>query len=251
MNRQIDAGPSLLRLGDRERIDWHLHADHQLAYPGVGILRVATRMGSWIVPPLRAVWLPAGTEHAHRANGPTQLHALAFPPELDPFGSPDPTVVAVPPLLREIIRALTDPGAEPALPAADRDALSGVLLRSLRPVSAVRLHLPRPTDDRLAGVTDALVRDPLDRRSLAELGAVVGAGERTLSRLFRSQTGMTFPQWRAQARLHHGLVLLATGKPVTAVADACGYANSSAFTAAFREAFGVTPARYAQETRDQ
>ncbi|ONH22408.1 helix-turn-helix domain-containing protein [Pseudofrankia asymbiotica] len=247
MDRHFFAGPELRRLTDRERIDWHDHAEHQLIYPGTGVLRVTTEVGSWVVPPLRAVWLPAGVAHAHRAHGPTHLHCLAFPEADDPFGFPDPTVVAVPALLREIIRALSETGLAPA----DRRDLTAVLLRSLRPVPELRLCLPQPRDDRLAALAAMLDRDPADPRPLAELGSAVGASERTLSRLFRRQTGMTFPQWRAQLRLHYGLTLLAGGEPVTVVALACGYSNPSAFTAAFRDAFGVTPARYARETQPQ
>ncbi|WP_101834732.1 helix-turn-helix transcriptional regulator [Frankia canadensis] len=245
MNRHFLAGPELRRLTDRQRIDWHDHTEHQLVYPGTGVLRVVTEVGSWVVPPLRAVWLPAGVGHAHQAHGPTHMHSLAFRDADDPFGSLDPTVVDVPALLREIILALTATD----LAAVDRRDLTAVLLRSLRPVTEPRLCLPQPHDDRLAAVTAALAGDPADPRTLAEFGAAVGASERTLSRLFRRQTGMTFPQWRAQLRLHHGLTLLAKGEPVTAVACACGYSNPSAFTAAFRDAFGVTPAHYARKTR--
>jgi AraC-like DNA-binding protein len=59
---------------------------------------------------------------------------------------------------------------------------------------------------------------------------------------------MTFPQWRAQLRLQHAMLLLAAGSTVTSAATASGYANTSAFIAAFRDAFGVTPAAYRHET---
>jgi AraC-like DNA-binding protein len=94
-----------------------------------------------------------------------------------------------------------------------------------------------------------LHKDPADTRTLAELGAVVGASERTLSRLFRAQTGLTFPQWRAQLRLHHALRRLASGMPVTAVAHETGYANASAFVAAFLLAIGITPGAYQRNLR--
>jgi AraC-like DNA-binding protein len=84
-------------------------------------------------------------------------------------------------------------------------------------------------------------------RTLADPGRVVGAGERTLSRLFRAETGMTFPEWRAQLRLHHSLTLLATGRSVTATAMTCGYRTPSAFTAAFRATFGTTPGAYRRD----
>ncbi|HVT67927.1 MAG TPA: AraC family transcriptional regulator [Trebonia sp.] len=93
-----------------------------------------------------------------------------------------------------------------------------------------------------------LAGDPADDRTLAELGRAAGASERTLSRLFRRDTGMTFPQWRAQLRLQHAMLLLAAGSSVTAAAAASGYGNTSAFIAAFRDAFGVTPAAYRHQT---
>ena len=74
------------------------------------------------------------------------------------------------------------------------------------------------------------------------------ASERTLSRLFRRDTGMTFPQSRAQLRLQHATILLAAGGTVTGAATASGYTNASAFIAAFRDAFGITPATYRHET---
>ncbi|WP_235463122.1 hypothetical protein [Frankia sp. BMG5.23] len=100
---------------------------------------------------------------------PTHMHLLAFPDMDDPFGSPAPTVVAVPPPVAEIIRALT---------ATD---LTAVPLRSLRQVTELRLGLPQPRDDRVAALTAALAGDPADPRTRAEFGATVGASERTVN----------------------------------------------------------------------
>ncbi|EFE75216.1 helix-turn-helix domain-containing protein [Streptomyces sp. SID5466] len=107
----------------------------------------------------------------------------------------------------------------------------------------------RPTVVRSFQARGALLRalcailqaDPGDRRTLAELGRHVGASGRTLSRLFRSDLGMTFPQWRTQLRLHHALILLTGRTPVTAVAHRCGWSSTSAFIEVFRRTFGHTP----------
>lgn len=72
-------------------------------------------------------------------------------------------------------------------------------------------------------------------------GMRVGVSDRTLSRLFRRDLGMTFPQWRTQLRLHHALVLLTGRTPVTAVAHQCGWSSTSAFIDVFRRTFGHTP----------
>ncbi|MGH2862578.1 MAG: AraC family transcriptional regulator [Solirubrobacteraceae bacterium] len=221
-----------------ERIEWHFHDGAQLIYPGHGVLQVFTDAGSWIVPPLRGVWIPAGVPHSHRARGRTDLLSVAFGAAVDPFDDNRPAVVDVSPLLREVVLALTG-AAE--LPPTTRRLLHQVVLDQLRRVTALPLALPRPRDDRLARVVDQLSNDPSDRRTLAELGREVGASERTLSRLFRDQTGMSFPQWRGQLRLQHAQLLLAGGESVTATAHGCGYRSTSAFIDAFRAAFGSTP----------
>ena len=105
------------------------------------------------------------------------------------------------------------------------------------------MNLPTPRDSRLAAVCALLHEDPADGRTLSELGAQAGASERTLSRLFRAELHMTFPQWRTQLRLHHALILLAEDVPVTTVAHRCGWASASAFIDVFRRMFGHTPGR--------
>ena len=239
-------GPTLEHLRHRERIDWHDHAEQQLVYPSHGLLIVSTARGSWVVPPQRAVWLPAAVAHAHQAYGATQLRTVAFPVDADPFGLIWPVVLSVSRLLRELIIAITD---DPPRPPGEQDDLRRVVLHQLRPAPALQFHLPQPADERLRDVTAILAGDPGSDRTLAELGRAVGAGERTLSRLFRAETGMTFPQWRAQLRLHHSLTLLATGRSVTATAMECGYSTPSAFTAAFHATFGTTPGAYRIQMR--
>ncbi|WP_419766495.1 helix-turn-helix domain-containing protein [Curtobacterium flaccumfaciens] len=57
---------------------------------------------------------------------------------------------------------------------------------------------------------------------------------------------MTFPQWRAQARLYEALILLGSGGNVRRVGHACGWSSTSAFIVEFRRAFDQTPREYAR-----
>ncbi len=101
-----------------------------------------------------------------------------------------------------------------------------------------------PVDDRARFVADALIADPADGRTLGEWGRAAGASERTLSRRFVEETGLSFTEWRAQARLAAALPHLANGASIASVGRDVGYANPSAFIAAFRRVFGVTPGAY-------
>ncbi|MCX4749121.1 helix-turn-helix transcriptional regulator [Kitasatospora sp. NBC_01287] len=239
--RHDDTGPTRRPLADGERIEWHFHTVNQLACPGLGVLRVFTPTGSWVVPPHRAVWLPAGVAHSHQAHGRSELRCLTFAPERNPLRLERPAVLALSPLLRELIATLTGP--EPV----GRATLERATLEQLREAPELPLGLPAPRDPRLRDVAALLAADPADPRTLAQLGTAVGAAERTLSRLFRRETGLSFPQWRAQLRLHHALALLAEDRSVTAVAAAAGYRSPSAFVEAFRLAFGTTPGRYQRQ----
>ncbi|MFE9926824.1 helix-turn-helix domain-containing protein [Streptomyces sp. NPDC005774] len=180
----------------------------------------------------------AGTVHAHQAHGEIQLHLVGLPADENPLDLAAPTVLAVGPLLRELIIAYT---RSPDDSGPERDRLRAVLLDRLRASPQEPLHLPAPADPLLRTLCDILRADPADGRTLAELGRAVGASGRTLSRLFRNDLGMTFPQWRTQLRLHHALVLLAGNTPVTTVAHRCGWSSASTFIDVFRRTFGHTP----------
>ncbi|MPY62907.1 helix-turn-helix transcriptional regulator [Streptomyces spongiae] len=229
------------RLSTGAEIDAHRHDDHQIVYAGRGVLTVTTSTGTWVAPATRAIWVPAGTVHAHQAHGELELHLIGLPAADNPLSLDEPTVLAVAPLLRELLLAYT---RAPLDDTPERTRLRAVLLDQLRASPQQPLHLPTPTAPQLKDLCDLLYADPADNRTLAALAKEVGTSERTLSRLFRADLGMTFPQWRTQLRLHHALILLAENTPVTAVAHRCGWSSASAFIDVFRRTFGHTPGTY-------
>jgi AraC-like DNA-binding protein len=251
-------GHTYQELGHRDTIDWHYHDVQQIVYPSSGVLAISAADATWVVPPQRAVWIPAGVPHAHQAHGPVQMRTLAISSASSASSAlaagaeqplPDrPAVLEVSPLLREILVALTSFEGAPYT-ARQRAAMEQVALDQLRRVDQLPVGLPTLADDRLRAIAALLRADPADERTLASLGLVVGASERTLSRLFRQEAGMSFPQWRTQFRLQHALVLLADGTPVTTTALACGWSNPSAFIETFRRAFGATPGKFYADPR--
>lgn len=238
-NRHVPEAPTCARyLASGAAIRAHRHDDHQVVYAARGVVAVATDAGSWVAPATRALWIPAGTVHAHQAHGEVELHLVGLPATENPLALTKPTVLSVGPLLRELIVAYT---GEPHDESAERGRLRAVLLDQLRASPQQPVHLPAPTDPRLRALCAILHTDPADTRTLAVLGRQVGASDRTLARLFRADLGMTFPQWRTQLRLHRALVLLAENTPVTTVANDCGWSSASAFIEVFRRTFGHTP----------
>lgn len=106
----MPAAPTQVRsLASGATIDAHRHDDHQVAYAARGVLAITTDRGSWVAPATRAVWVPAGTVHAHQAHGDLELRLVGLPATVNPLRLNEPSVLAVGPLLRELIRAYTDP----------------------------------------------------------------------------------------------------------------------------------------------
>jgi AraC-like DNA-binding protein/quercetin dioxygenase-like cupin family protein len=227
-------------------IDRHAHERVQLVHAIAGVMTVETGTGIWVVPPGRALWMPAGQDHAIRADGVLSMRSLYIAPDAVPALAPDCRVVDVPPLVRELILASL---ALPRLydPAGADGRLIAVLLDRIADLPQAGLHLPLPHDRRLRPIVDAIVADPGDRRPLADWAAVCGAGDRTLARLFVRETGMTFAAWRRQAALQRALAWLAEGRPVTAIAIDLGYDSPSAFIAMFKRALGTTPGLYMED----
>ena len=219
---------------------WHEHPVHQLVWSARGVVAVKTGDAGWVLPPTRALWLPAGVPHRTGALGRAALRGIYADPALSPVAWPEPRMVAVRPLLRELLEYLTGDGVAPEA----RLRAEAVAFDLLEPLEVVPIVVPSPADPRARDVERAVVANPADPRSLAEFGRDVGAAERTLARLFVRDCRMPFGTWRTQVRLRASLPLLAQGMPVETVAHRVGYGSASAFVAAFRRAVGVTPGAY-------
>jgi len=60
----------------------HLHPEDQLLFASHGVMTVQTTNGLFVVPPLRAVWIPAGVAHSIAMSGRVSLRTLYFLPGL-------------------------------------------------------------------------------------------------------------------------------------------------------------------------
>ena len=228
----------------------HRHRKAQLLYVISGVITVEAKGGIWTVPPHCAIWIPSGIPHVARSAGHITVGSLYVDPALAGSLRDDCGILFVQPLLRELLlRFVSGPSLYPQGDTRE-ERLVSVLLDELQAAPLEPLHLPMPTDRRLRRLVDTLVEDPSVRFTIEEWGARVGASNRTLTRLFQRETGMSFVQWRQQ--LHVGLALqrLAAGQSVTNIAFDLGYESPSAFIAMFRRMLGTTPARYFTEAAE-
>lgn len=226
------------------RIAAHWHDEDQLIYVSSGLVAIHTVHGAWVASPGRAISIPAGVEHEHRIFARTTLHVHAFDSDKNDLAGHTPEVIGVDALLHQILIAITGE----KLPVPEIHNLTEVMRDRLRRSTLTGLQLPVPRDPRLIEACH-LVQTELSRpRTLPELAKEISTSERTLTRLFRTEFGQTYPQWRTRARIYRAMIELTDGSSVSDVARHCGWATTSAFVDSFRQMMGQTPGAF-QSTR--
>src|SRR5689334_17379867 len=228
---------------DHQVTRWHTHKRAQLVYTAAGAMLVRTRDATWVIPPQRAVWVPAGVQHETETLGEVKMRTLYIEAGVARRVTLKCCAINVSPLLRELImRAATLPVLYPPRSPAAR--VMQMILDEIRECTMTPLSLPLPAHPRLGRICHAIARNPRRRDTLAQLAAAEGMSKRTAERLFTRELSMTFRRWRQLARLLSALTKLATGKSVKLAAFESGYTSQSAFTSTFKRMFGTTPTHY-------
>ncbi len=240
--------PALLACADDyasgEIIAAHCHAQIQLIHATVGVMRVTTVQGSWVVPPGHALWVPAAMEHGIRMTGDVQMRTLFIEPSALGFEVPSCQVVRVSALVRELILAAIGSLGAAQCEARDRHLL-GLLFAELQMAPPLSTYVPLPGHPRLKALCESFVADPSQESTLQDWADQSNMSSRTLARLFLRELGMTFGEWRTRTRLVLCLQRLASGVSILEVALEHGYQSPSAFSAMFKRELGYAPSHYA------
>lgn len=218
----------------------HWHRRAQFAFAVEGTMRVRTARRLWIVPPSRALWIPAHTVHEIHMYGTVKMHSLYVDAGAAAGMPPAPVVLGVTPLLRElIVRAVALPSDYDE--AGAEGLLVQLLMAEIRHLEPCALDLPLPASAELVRLCESILADFSARRDCKAHAQALGTSARTLYRRFLRETGITFARWTQQARLLESIRRLAEGAPVTAVAIDLGYESPGAFSTMFRRALGIAP----------
>lgn len=222
----------------------HSHPDAMLAWCYRGTVWVYLQDAMWRLAPGQGVWIPAGTPHTSR-HEKDSTGCYTYIPD-DALANPvtEITRVLVPRAVQEMLLHLGLNDIDEGL----RLRIQAVLIEMLQQPAAEAVdgwgEVPLPGDERVHVLVQAVLADAGDPRTAQELLAAHGLHERTVSRIFAHEIGMSFGQWRSGVRMTLGARLIVGGTPIGAAAHKCGYATTSAFSAAFKARFGLTPRGY-------
>lgn len=219
----------------------HRHEWVQFSYAISGVLGVHTEQGSFFAPPQWGVWIPAGLDHEVITSTRAEMRSLYVRTQDCLWAADRCRVLEVTPLARELIKTFCLLPADYPEHDSPETRLVQVLLDQLANLPEVGFSLPLPRHTRLLSLCNELVEEPGQNVTLAGWAARLNMSEKTLMRLFQRETGLSFRGWRQRARLLASLNALEEGDSVTRTALECGYESTSAFIAAFKGLFGLTP----------
>jgi AraC-like DNA-binding protein/mannose-6-phosphate isomerase-like protein (cupin superfamily) len=232
------------------RLDPHMHREAQLVYAARGTMQVTTPEGRWLVPPDRAVWVPARLEHAIDVLADVEMRTLYFDVpwlkrEQHGKGLDKEFVVRVSALLHQAIVALFDSRNTPER----TELLVRLVMLELHQAEDSSTFVPLPREPRCRRAAMIVIDDPTGIHEIETLAREVGTSARTLSRLFSSETQLSFKSWCQRARIAAAIERLSTDTDVSVkqLAALLGYASVPAFSAAFRQVTGRTPTEFARK----
>jgi AraC-like DNA-binding protein len=225
-----------------------MHREAQLVFAIAGTMQVTTPGGRWLVPPNRAVWVPARLEHAIDVLADIDMRTLYFDlawlsRHTGSKSLEADFVVRVSPLLHQAILALFDGRGDPER----TDLLLRLAVLELHQAEDPATFIPLPQEARCRRAAELVLSDPAGLHEIDALARKVGTSARTLSRLFGAQTQLSFKSWCQRARIARSIERLSMDPKLSLkqMAAELGYANLSAFSHAFRQVTGKTPTEFA------
>lgn len=224
----------------------HQHSWDQLIYAIQGVLEVKTEVGSYIIPPQQAVWIPENHQHSIASLKGAQLRSVHIETGMiNNFGH-NIRVLKVDQLVKALIKRASTYQFTSNI-TAEQQRLLSVLVDQIAELSEVDLCLPFSADRLLLPILNWQQQHPASSKNLQDWSVELATSSKTLSRRFKSELGMNFSQWRQQLKLHKAIQWLNDGQSVTQVALNLGFESLPAFIQMFKRHLGVTPGKFSSQ----
>lgn len=220
----------------------HNHDRGQLLFTYSGSLRITSPSMLAMLPPGRVAWIPPGTPHRVQIRAEVEYRSIYLDAIHSQLLSENLTILSITPLLREVFERISRAPLDTCWGDGAAAHLLAICLDELKVAHHEAMVLPIPRDKRMRTINLDTV--PPD---LCSLSSQIGLSSRTVTRIFKRETGMTYQVWRQSWRFLRAIDLLVSGQRSSQVAFDLDFASDSAFIAFFRQMTGTTPVKYVRE----
>lgn len=217
----------------------HWHKKGQLLFSHQGSMRIEHGKRLWLLPPMRLAWIPAGVMHRIYIRGVVDYRSIYFSPEYDLSLNEEIQILTMSALLKEVVERIAFSAWETRWNEGAAANILAVCKDELFLAKRESFSLTLPTDRRISHISK-IDFPPL----LHQLARYCGASEKTITRLFKKETGLSYQQWAQQWKLLKAIEKLSEGVSVMQTASALNFSSDSAFITFFRQKTGKTPRQY-------
>ncbi|WP_394247090.1 AraC family transcriptional regulator [Vibrio profundi] len=219
----------------------HQHEKGQLLFAPQGCMSFALTDSICILPPTKAVWIPARTPHQVVMTNVVAYRSLYF--DCAAFECPsEMTTIEVNALLKALIDKMAMWGWDK--PEHEMRATIALFWEEFYAAKRESFTLPLPLNRRFESLRKQMLQESYLVPKLTVLAHSIGASTKTVTRIFKEETGMSYQDWRLQWRLLKAIELLARGMQVSEVACWLEFSSDSAFIAFFKKQTGQTPLNF-------
>lgn len=245
-SRQIPNQPITMinrKISKHTMVVKHSHSWGQFVYAEKGVLSVVTDDVRYIVPPEQGVWILPDIAHEVTAVTDVKLSSFYINNKSANALPKQCSVILVNSFLKALFREALTFSAKDFMTKGDKLVLS-LILERIAIAPKVNFQLPYPKDARLLKIFFMIQENPAKTYRLNEWGNIVGASSRTLSRLFKLETGLTYRAWRQKLNIQLAISYLSSGKAIHNIALELGYESPSAFSHMFKAHTKMSPSFY-------
>lgn len=221
-----------------DQLPAHTHDEGQVLFARAGTMEVWAGDKFILIPSTRIAWIPPHVSHSIKFKTSTKMRTAYIQAPLLEDLFKQVQVLQASALFSAVIIKLAE------MKTTDeeyRSALAQILLSELKSLKTEPFSLIFPTDKRAKRVANGLLADPSSSLKIEQWAQMAACSSKTLSRIFHSETGMTFQIWRRYLRLLLVHELIENGASVAAASYEVGFSSSSAMSEAHRLTFGFSP----------
>ncbi|MFM0672716.1 helix-turn-helix transcriptional regulator [Paraburkholderia sediminicola] len=243
------------------RFEPHYHLDSHIALIASGVQRQSFRGESLLLTRGAIQLMPPGEVHDGVANADESYTLQTFrlsPALLNGFGEEITGKHYFPSQAAVVLQDSRLADQLLKMHSTLRQGINDPIMNEtyvLELLESLFARLKQPSPQPIAGALSSqqlrLVREFVeahlaDKIVLEDLSLLVGLARFRFLKLFKRTVGMTPHAWLLRMRLEKAVALINANRnmPITEIAHAVGFFDQSHFTRAFREAYGVTPARF-------
>lgn len=223
---------------------FHFHTTKaQLLYAPSGCMTVTTSDRQFVLPPFRMLWIPAHEVHRVNFRNMVAYRSVYFDNRYaEKLMSASLRVLHVNPLLKEMIERICFWEWAAMNPAQEN--ILKVFWDEMGKAPEEELELRMPVDRRFRRIVEEWTTRESMPPMLKRLAEDTGAVEKTITRIFKKETGLSYQEWRQQWRLQRSIELLVEGDSIGEVSHALDFSSDSAFIEFFKKHTGSTPLQY-------